>query len=432
MENYTERLEYLVNLKKKEPNKLERDEFENAWTKYVKQDGFTSDAERYLYMGLRFCSAKPFKEYMKTQDMMECLNSLYRGKLFGDNCVSTIQILFHLLAFSINEFPDRLDVIISLIKHIPSALMNKEGKVYGQADRVIKKYFLDELKTNAELPAFALLIDNGLNANTALNFAKKLETIINGMDSQNFSRRCKENIAKIALWINPPKEEKSDEAAVDSVVDTVTISVGTEEVTSEEVAIEQTNATEKSASESDSSEESMENTDTVSEENVDVQTYIDEIAKLKKEITELTTSYNTACTGLSNCKSENDHLKKKVETLEKELECARREDADNHRVISELRTNEAVMKNTLGTLEQDLAAKDQEIAQRIELIDMLRRDRSKQSDESQKRIASKLRSYYADYVDAQGLEMSVDLGENMRDQLGDVFKILMSAGISVK
>ena len=275
MENYTERLEYLVNLKKKEPNKLERDEFENAWTKYVKQEGFTSDAERYLYTGLRFCSAKPFKEYMKTQDMMDCLNSLYSGKLFGDNCASTIQILFHLLAFSINEFSDRLDVIISLIKHIPSALMNKEGKVYGQADRVIKKYFLDELKTNAELPAFTLLIDNGLNAKTAMNFAKKLGTIINGMDSENFSRRCKENIAKTALWVNPPKAEESDEAAVYTVEDTVTISADTEEV-----AIEGENVIEESVSESDSSQESVEKTDTATEENIDVQTYIAEIAKL--------------------------------------------------------------------------------------------------------------------------------------------------------
>lgn len=427
MENYTERLEYLVNLKKKEPNKLERDEFENAWTKYVKQEGFTSNAERYLYTGLRFCSAKPFKEYMKTQDMMECLNSLYSGKLFGDNCASTIQILFHLLAFSINEFSDRLDVIISLIKHIPSALMNKEGKVYGQADRVIKKYFLDELKTNVELPAFTLLIDNGLNAKTALNFAKKLETIINGMDSENFSRRCKENIAKTALWVNPPKVEESDETAVDTVEDTVIISADTEEV-----AIEGENVTEESVSESDSSQESVEKTDTATEENIDVQTYIAEIAKLKKEITELTASFNTVSSELSNYKAENDYLKRKVATLEKELECAKKEDAENHKVISELRTNETTLRTTLSTLEQDLSAKDQEISQRIELIEMLRRDRSKQSDESQKRIASKLRSYYADYVDAQGLEMSVDLGENMRDQLGEVFKILMSAGISVK
>ena len=37
-----------------------------------------------------------------------------------------------------------------------------------------------------------------------------------------------------------------------------------------------------------------------------------------------------------------------------------------------------------------------------------------------------------DYKDALSLEMSTDLGENMRDQLGEVFKILQDAGIIMK
>ena len=212
MENYITKLEYLINLKKKEPAKLERDDFEHTWKQLVQETGFTPEAEKYLYSGLRFCSAKPFKDYMKTRDMMGALRELYSGKLFGDNCASTIQILYHLLALSINEFPDRLDVIGSLIQHIPSALLNKEGKIYGQAGRVIKKYFLDEIKSDAEIPTFVTLIDNGLNAGIAVDFANKLKTIIDGMDSDKFSKRCKDNMAKIFLWINPPKDTRSHES----------------------------------------------------------------------------------------------------------------------------------------------------------------------------------------------------------------------------
>ena len=68
----------------------------------------------------------------------------------------------------------------------------------------------------------------------------------------------------------------------------------------------------------------------------------------------------------------------------------------------------------------------------VEMVEILRRDKDKQSDETVKRIASRLRTYYMDYKGALSLEMSTDLGENMRDQLGEVFKILQDAGIIMK
>lgn len=425
MENYITKLEYLINLKKKEPAKLERDDFEHTWKQLVQETGFTPDAEKYLYSGLRFCSAKPFKDYMKTRDMMGALKELYSGKLFGDNCASTIQILYHLLALSINEFPDRLDVIGSLIQHIPSALLNKEGKMYGQAGRVIKKYFLDEIKSDAEIPTFVTLIDNGLNAGIAVDFANKLKTIIDGMDSDKFSKRCKDNIAKIFLWINPPKDTSSHES--ENILEHIEVS---DEESDTKLVIQE------SPPENDQSEVNEIDTSEIPTEDQTIvklrQKFSVEIEKLKKELLDVTVSYNTASTALSNYRVENEHIKKQISAIQREIEEAHIIIAESKKTISDLRIIERDLRTRVATLEEEIATKDQEIAQRIELIEMLRRDRSKQSDESQKRIASKLRSYYADYIDAQELEMSVDLGENMRDQLGEVFKILMSAGISVK
>lgn len=425
MENYITKLEYLINLKKKEPAKLERDDFEHTWKQLVQETGFTPEAEKYLYSGLRFCSAKPFKDYMKTRDMMGALRELYSGKLFGDNCASTIQILYHLLALSINEFPDRLDVIGSLIQHIPSALLNKEGKMYGQAGRVIKKYFLDEIKSDAEIPTFVTLIDNGLNAGIAVDFANKLKTIIDGMDSDKFSKRCKDNMAKIFLWINPPKDTSSHEA--ENILEHKEVS---DEESDTKLVIQE------SSPENDQSEVNEIDVSEIPTEDQTIvklrQKFSVEIEKLKKELLDVTVSYNTASTALSNYRVENEHIKKQISAIQRELEEAHIIIAESKKNISDLRIIERDLRTRIATLEEEIAAKDQEIAQRIELIEMLRRDRSKQSDESQKRIASKLRSYYADYIDAQELEMSVDLGENMRDQLGEVFKILMSAGISVK
>lgn len=287
MENYITKLEYLINLKKKEPAKLERDDFEHTWKQLVQETGFTPEAEKYLYSGLRFCSAKPFKDYMKTRDMMGALRELYSGKLFGDNCASTIQILYHLLALSINEFPDRLDVIGSLIQHIPSALLNKEGKIYGQAGRVIKKYFLDEIKSDAEIPTFVTLIDNGLNAGIAVDFANKLKTIIDGMDSDKFSKRCKDNMAKIFLWINPPKDTRSHES--ENILEHKEVS---DEESDTKLVIQE------SSPENDQSEVNEIDVSEIPTEDQTIvklrQKFSVEIEKLKKELFDVTVSYNTA------------------------------------------------------------------------------------------------------------------------------------------
>ena len=72
-----------------------------------------------------------------------------------------------------------------------------------------------------------------------------------------------------------------------------------------------------------------------------------------------------------------------------------------------------------------------EIAQRTQMIEALSRDRSKQLDEQTKRLASKLKVEYRDFKDAEGQMMDSDLGENMREQLKNIFAILIKAGISL-
>ena len=47
------------------------------------------------------------------------------------------------------------------------------------------------------------------------------------------------------------------------------------------------------------------------------------------------------------------------------------------------------------------------------------------------KLTEKLRFEYQDYMSAQNIPMSIDLGENMRGQLGDVFSILKKAGLDI-
>ena len=77
-------------------------------------------------------------------------------------------------------------------------------------------------------------------------------------------------------------------------------------------------------------------------------------------------------------------------------------------------------------------AKDNEISERNSMMDALIRDRNKQQDEQINRIASSLKVDYKDFKDAEKLEMDIDLGENMREQLKNVFAILIKTGIALE
>lgn len=59
-------------------------------------------------------------------------------------------------------------------------------------------------------------------------------------------------------------------------------------------------------------------------------------------------------------------------------------------------------------------------------------DQENSESEKLNSIASKLKGEYKDFIESVGMEMTVDLGLNLRDQIEEIFKILMKNGIDVK
>ena len=86
-------LEYLLKIKsekkKKDPSKIERDQFCAAWTKLAASEGYSERAERYLYNGVSYCGAKPFKQYIdQLENKEQGLQSFFTGKMYGNNACS--------------------------------------------------------------------------------------------------------------------------------------------------------------------------------------------------------------------------------------------------------------------------------------------------------------------------------------------------------
>ena len=124
-------------------------------------------------------------------------------------------------------------------------------------------------------------------------------------------------------------------------------------------------------------------------------------------------------------KHQNDLLNKSNKNLKSII-------SDNEKTISSLNYDKDILNKDIVKLKTVIVAKDNEISERNSMMDALVRDRNKQQDEQINRIASSLKVDYKDFKDAEKLEMDTDLGENMREQLKNVFAILIKAGIALE
>ena len=67
-----------------------------------------------------------------------------------------------------------------------------------------------------------------------------------------------------------------------------------------------------------------------------------------------------------------------------------------------------------------------------ETMEMLNlRTELKESKERQNRIASGLKTYYDDLMSAKDVPMNLELGEIIRDEILEVFKVLKENGIKL-
>lgn len=69
------------------------------------------------------------------------------------------------------------------------------------------------------------------------------------------------------------------------------------------------------------------------------------------------------------------------------------------------------------------------VREKAAFVEIVKRDLEQRTNAELQNIAAKLRHEYLDYKDALNMRMDIDLGENMRDQLKRVFRILSDSGM---
>ena len=428
MDKYVETLDALMKVKKekkkKEPTIKEKEAFRSAWLSLVADTGLVGRAEQFLYEGFAFCGAEPFYAYLiQTEDQNATLATMFSGKYYGIDSNVSFRLVTHLLALMLNNNAPR-NILAPIIKRLPGACVNKDKKRLGTAEKTLEKYFLAELRPDAELCPLA---DIGTKPVFINEFVALVSSIMDGIENAGSAKGVVvKNIAKIRKWF-----------ADYDISQSVSADTKTDQVIPEATTITEEKA--KTVSVADNSQKEKVQTPRVvvaqPEEKVpaDMIAYLTELLGKAAKVTTVVKAEST------QQRVKIDALTQALEGEQNKLQGANQQIADLQDTITELRKKLSategdifVLRQTVEQRDAVIAEKDAEIAERVKMAEVLSRDRSKQADESLQRLASKIRVEYRDFVDALDVPMSCDLGENLRLQLQSIFDILEKGGMKIK
>lgn len=388
---------------KKEPSQSDKTSYTDNWMELVHQEGFSVDAEKYLYDGFWFCGSEAYYGYIKSSSIpTETLSSLFQGRYYGKDSNVTFRILTHLLALMLNDNAPS-ELLAPIIAHFPSACVNKENKRLGTAVKTIEKYFLGTISPSATfLPLSEIELSTGVKNMFVTTLASLLKDL-------TVSGPVKANLAvpfQITLkWLgnySPQLIEKYSASSSD------------------------TNKTEVA----DSLSTSFESSDS------SVHTGNESLSQILVKAQTISSRLESEMAALKHRLLE---LQDKEASLTSRLNDAEKKNAENQNELKEVHSQRIMLSQKCTQLESEtrekdriILEKDTEISERIKMSEMLSRDRSRQADETLQRLASKIRIEYRDFEDAINAEMTVDLGENLRLQLLNIFEILEKGGMKIK
>jgi hypothetical protein len=105
--------------------------------------------------------------------------------------------------------------------------------------------------------------------------------------------------------------------------------------------------------------------------------------------------------------------------------------SDKTKEIMILNSQIAHLNAELERMRQELTEKEKEHQEKLQsLVDMTERESVFVKDEFKNKLTSKLRLEYLDFKDILSEEMTVDLGENLRAQLENIFRLLKQEGMN--
>lgn len=389
--------------KKKSPSKADGKLFSDLWTQCVAELGVNEKTMSLLCDGFRYSNARPLHSFCIGEESKAFPYSMirtYRCVRDGNGDIE-LRLYISLFALELIE-PTEEDQLSWLMKAIPQAAINKEGKINGNLKTYLRKLLLEEIE---RCPLPPKREQEGAASKESLRFARFLSTELRSMTDELKTPSLQGAARSLIEWlgISESGENREEQNGKQPSVDMTCAKNPNEEPASP-------TRTEESSSDND------ETNDRLAKE-VECEDVIAFIRRQQKSLEAAKNSLSALEVSATRFRKERDELRLQVGELESKVEIARDRASSLERELLDWKK-----------AYEDAAA---EAAAKEELLALGQKTKAKQADEATKRIAKKLAIEYRDYQDAVGLDMDADLGENMRLQLGSVFEILIDAGFEL-
>lgn len=388
----TEKLNELMKIKKKsDANKTQISDFNGEMKAFLKETGYSDEFEKYLFEGFSFAGMKPVTDFMRNIDSDErklLLEKVLTGKKFALNEGEvSFKVLINMLAFFVVSYPGDIENISKIIKMVPIKAKTKTASVTGNAAKFIEKYFVHEVKENTKFPKLSSM---GLQKGEIDQF---INVFSGAIESIKPSKKANEKVLiNILTWLTECNTEK------------------------------ETINPKNDSSHAKTSEIKDERKPIKSEE---MKTFSEMLLGYSKRLS-LTAEY------ITSLEKGTVTLNAKISDLEKTVtsEKAQIEILNNCIKENEIRLSELVKER--DNLHDEISSLTDEKNKLESVVSVYSQDKQNSLSEQLNAVASKLKVEYREFKNATEIEMTVELGEIMRDQIANIFKILAKAGIDVE
>ena len=150
-------------------------------------------------------------------------------------------------------------------------------------------------------------------------------------------------------------------------------------------------------------------------------------------------SFKDAKDKLIELKAENKRIKDESDELKEQLEDIREKERQGrvkiHSLENQIEQHISTIEEknkTISEKEDIIENRNSELEGRDQMIGMMNQNGSIQVEEAKNKLASALKLDYDQYLQCRDMEISAELGELFRTQIGNIFEILIKEGIDLE
>jgi len=444
MKEYIKIMDQLLGIGSKEPNSDQKTTYYKAFYQMLNEEGFTIAAQEYMYKGFKYIKMRPFKAYFNRNDdsgKEELLNQLFKSDYLKTEKLKFFSILINLLALFISGNVG-IRYCKAVTREIPRYCYNKEGKIFGNANGLIMNNFYSDLPAIPNNYEFEKLFEN---EQVKAQFEELLtDSIVYASSAKKLTSRQKDAVERVREWISRPKiqtqKDKTEEhlhltgndqtnafsqdiAKVSHVEsDRSDASRGQDNNVVKESTVLDPKTLKEDTHSAEGKENSPEENLSADKKNTEFLNLL--LHRINRLHSLVEKSNENTITLTRSQQAYVDSMKSAVDMVKANSDLIRQR---NIELTEETRN----LKKKIDDLRSQLVDKEEEVNSLNALLEVSSKEGDLKFKGEILKLTEKLRFEYQDYMSAKNIPMSIDLGENMRGQLGDIFTILMKAGLDI-